>query len=296
MPLKKNKKIKENNTHGLITEASFLFKEKKLNLPELEAQILLSHVLKKDRSFILAHPEYIVPDKETKEFFSLVKKRLSGWSSAVILGHKEFYGLDFLVNKNVLVPRPETEILVDTILTRVKSNNKTLIIDIGTGSGAIITSLFKNLETRKDLGFYASDKSKAALKVAKYNAKHHKAKVNFLSGDLLKPYLPILKKLKPNNIIIAANLPYLNPKEMKETSIKKEPKSALLSGHNGLWHYKRLFSQLKKISLPKVFLICEINPEQASEIKKLATTSFPLAKTYFQNDYTKRIRFFILEV
>jgi release factor glutamine methyltransferase len=168
-------------------------------------------------------------------------------------------------------------------------------MDIGTGSGAIITSLFENLKNSRHL-FYASDKSNKALIVAKANAKKYQAEISFLNGDLLKPYLPILKRTKPKNIVIAANLPYLKPEEMKEPSIKKEPKSALLSGSDGLWHYKRLFHQLDCIKDAKIFLICEINPEQASQIEKLAKASFSKAKTYFKNDYTGRIRFFIFEL
>jgi methylase of polypeptide subunit release factors len=111
--------------------------------------------------------------------------------------------------------------------------------------------------------------------VARSNAKKNNTKINFLNGDLLSPYLPILKKTKPQNIVIAANLPYLKPSEMSEPSIKKEPKSALLSGSNGLWHYKRLFHQLSYIKEAKVFLICEINHQQVKPIEKLARASFP---------------------
>lgn len=287
MPPKKNKKTKENKISSLLIEACFL--------KRIDAELLLSYVLKKDRVFILAHPEHVVSFQDAKKFKALVKKRLAGWSVAVLLGYKEFYGLEFKVDKNVLVPRPETEIMVDTILEYIKTKSNSLILDIGTGSGAIIISLFKNLPAKKNNNFYASDKSASALTVARSNAKRHQAKIKFLNGDLLIPCLPAISKLKPNNLIIAANLPYLTPKEMNEPSIKKEPKSALLSGHDGLWHYKRLFSQLKKITETKVFLICEINPAQAFSIKKLASASLINAKTSFINDYTKRTRFFILE-
>lgn len=224
MPLKKNKRIKEIKIAGLLSEACSLFKIKKLEVPEMEAELLLAHVLKKDRVFIMAHPEYSVKPKEVIQFNKLVKARLAGWSSAVLLGTKEFYGLEFKVNKDVLVPRPETEILVNTILDYVKSKPEALVMDIGTGSGAIITSLFKNLENKRHL-FYASDKSNKALIVAKSNAKKYQTsasrRIGFLNGDLLKPYLPILKRTKPQNIVIAANLPYLKPAEITEPSIKK---------------------------------------------------------------------------
>jgi len=296
MPPKKNKKTKEIKLISLLQETYSLFKAKKIDTPELEAQLLLAYVLKKDRVFILAHEEYLIKPKELNEFNKLMRARLAGWSSAVLLGVKEFYGLEFNVNKDVLIPRPETEILVDIILEYLKPKPETLIMDIGTGSGAIITALYNNLKDKGHHLFYASDKSNKALIVAKSNAKKYETEISFLNGDLLKPYLPILKRTKPKNIVIAANLPYLKPSEMKEPSIKKEPKSALLSGSDGLWHYKRLFHQLHYITDAHIFLICEINHEQATQIKKLAKTSFPKATTYFKNDYTSRIRFFILEI
>jgi release factor glutamine methyltransferase len=294
MPPKKNKKIKEIKVVDLLLKATSLFKIKKIELPEMEAELLLAHVIKKERVFILAHPDYQLKTKEIIQFNKLISARAAGWSIAVLIGTKEFYGLEFKVNKDVLVPRPETEILVDLILDYVKTKTETLIMDIGTGSGAIITAVFNTLKDARHL-FYASDKSNKALIVAKANAKKYQTKINFLNGDLLKPYLPILKRTKPSNIVIAANLPYLNPEEMNEPSIKKEPKSALLSGSDGLWHYKRLFYQLKYIKDAKIFLICEINPEQAPKIEKLAKASFPKAKTSFKNDYSQQIRFFILE-
>ena len=291
---KKNKEIKNKTIAGLLKEAGFLLRSRGVELPEMEAELLLAYVLGKDRVFVIAHPEYPVNSVKTFKFLSTIKKRLSGYSSAVLIGHKEFYGLDFVINKDVLVPRPETELLVDTIIQRAKKTDNNLIIDIGTGSGAIIVSLFKNLNTA--FNYYASDKSLKALEVARNNARRLKANINFIHGDLLSPYINIINNIKPSNIIIAANLPYLKPEEMNELSIKREPKSALLSGADGLWHYRRLFVQLKKAELKNVFLACEINPEQASDIKKQALTCFPSAKISWQNDYTSRVRFFILEI
>ena len=295
MPPKKNKKTKKIKASFLLEEAYQIFQAKKLKQYPLEAELLLAHALGCNRAFILAHPEYEITLKKAIYFRKLVKARLAGWSSAVLLGAKDFYGLELKVNKDVLVPRPETEILVDLILAYAKSKPEALIMDIGTGSGAIVTSLSQNLKDSRYL-FYASDKSSKALLVAKTNAKKYQAPISFLKGDLLKPYLPIIKRIKPKDVIIAANLPYLKPEELKEPSIKKEPKSALLSGSDGLWHYKRLFNQLNCLKDSKIFLVCEINPQQALQIEKLAEASFSKAKKYFKNDYTGRIRFFILEI
>lgn len=294
MPLKKNNDNKLTKIAGLLQEACSLLKKKNIPSPELEAELLLAHTLKKERSFIITNLEQKVEKRIVKMFQEIIKKRLKGFSVAVLIGCKEFYGLPFKVTKDVLVPRPETEILVETVLKKLEAKNKTLVIDIGTGSGAIIISIFKNNLNLTNY-FYASDKSVKALEVARKNARQQKAKIKFLEGDLLKPHLQEIKKIKPQNIIITANLPYLNPQEMSEPSIKKEPKAALLSGSDGLWHYKRLFTQLKSLKQSTVFLIGEINPEQALETEKLAKASFPQANISFINDYSSRIRFFVVE-
>lgn len=293
MLLKKNKKI-NNNIKNLLSEATLLLKNKNILAADLEVELLMAYVLKKSRVFVISNPEYKLQEKKIQEFKRLVKKRFFGWSVAVLLGHKEFYSLDFKVNTDVLVPRPETEILVDLVLKYQKNKTESLIMDIGTGSGAIITAIYKNSETKHNF-FYASDKSLKALQVAKSNAKKHLAKIKFLHGDLLLPYLPIIKKIEPGRLIITANLPYLTPNQMLEASIKKEPRSALLSGSDGLWHYKRLFKQLLKVKGLKFFLICEINPEQSQPILKLAEASFKETNIYFETDYSQRNRFLVIE-
>lgn len=297
MPLK-NKDKKENNISDLLLLASSLLKNKQIKEADFEAQILLARALHKDRVFVIAHPEYIVSCQSEKEFLNLVKARLQGWSLAVILGSKSFYTSELLVNKDVLVPRPETEVMVETIIKEIKDGD--IIFDIGTGSGAIIISIAKE-KLGKPNYFYASDKSIQALKVASHNIKNNHLPIKLLTGDLLQPYLPILKKQQPKKLIIAANLPYLTPAQMKEPSIKKEPASALLSGADGLWHYQRLFAQLnnflKTNNYPiDIYLYCEINPEQKNGIKKKALTKFPKAKVSFLVDLKNDIRFCLINI
>ncbi|MFZ2310469.1 MAG: peptide chain release factor N(5)-glutamine methyltransferase [Patescibacteria group bacterium] len=297
MPLK-NKDKKENNISELLLSATSLLKKQQIKEADFEAQTLLARALRKDRVFVIAHPEYLVSKQAENSFLKLIKSRLQGWSLAVILGSKNFYTSELLVNKDVLVPRPETEIMVEAILQEIKDGDT--IIDIGTGSGAIIISVAKE-RLEKPNHFYASDKSVKALKVARYNIKNNNLPIKLLTGDLLQPYLPIFKKQPPVKLIIAANLPYLTPAQMKEPSIKKEPASALLSGADGLWHYQRLFTQLdnflRSINYSiNASLYCEINPEQKNEIKKKALAKFPKAKVNFLTDLKNDIRFCVISI
>jgi release factor glutamine methyltransferase len=294
MPPKKLKKIPANKVAGLLSEAGSLFKAQGLAVPELEAELLLAEALKKDRIFILAHPDFPVPAATSRRFASLVKQRAAGWSSAVLRGTKEFYNLSFKVNRDVLVPRPETEILVDLALSELRLQPIPLVLDIGTGSGAIIVSLAHNFSGYPKLVFAAVDKSAAALRVARTNARQYREPVKFFQGDLLQPVLPLLKRVSPSRLLITANLPYLTPAQLKEPSIKREPRAALLSGADGLWHYKRLFSQLRRSGY-HFSLIGEINPEQAPIIEKLARASFSPSNISFPTDYSGRIRFFTLK-
>jgi release factor glutamine methyltransferase len=296
MPLK-NKNKKENKISELLLLASSLLKNKQIKEADFEAQTLLARALDQDRVFVITHPEYLVNDKIKKNFLALIKTRLKGWSLAVILNSKSFYTSDFFVNQDVLIPRPATETMIEAILQEIKNDD--LIIDIGTGSGAIIVSLAKDRLYKNK--FYASDKSLKALKVAAINIKKYNLPIKLLNGDLLKPYLNILKKEQPNKLIIAANLPYLTPAQMAEPSIKKEPASALLSGSNGLWHYQRLFSQiasyLKNSSHDlEISLYCEINPEQKNEIKKKTLAKFPKAKVNFLSDLKGDTRFCLINI
>jgi release factor glutamine methyltransferase len=251
----------------------------------LDALILLEYILKKDRSWILAHDEEIINKKDLLAYNKLITKRANLWPVAYLTGEKYFYGYKFLVNKNVLIPRPESELIIETILPLL--NKKTVLIDLGTGSGCLIISLLLQNKNLKQA--IAIDISSLALKVAKQNARNYglSKKITFIKSDLLKNIN--FKKLDNNNIIIMANLPYLKPSEMKEPSIKHEPKQALVAGTDGLKYYRELASQLKNIC-QKTILICEINPGQKNGFKKI----FP--KTEFRKDLSKKIRLGIIKM
>jgi len=246
----------------------------------LDAELILAFVIKKTRAELLAHDELKLTKTQLTSFKDLINQRLKYIPLAYILGYKEFYGLKFKITKDTLVPRPESELMVEEAIKLVTKDST--IIDIGTGSGCLICSVITNTEAKG----YGLDISNKALAVAKHNAKTLKVnkKIKFIKSSLLSN----LKIEKIKNLIILANLPYLNKKEMKETSISKEPKSALYGGIDGLMYYKKLAKQLKSYS--NYTLLCEINPKQKSGIKKI----FPKAE--FKKDLGGKIRLAIIIV
>jgi release factor glutamine methyltransferase len=286
----------------------------KIDLFDLE--ILIAHELGKSREFILTHPDYEIPTLQIKNLKFKISRRVKGEPIAYIIGHKEFYGLDFIVNANTLVPRPETEMLVDSIINNQKSinNQDVRIIDVGTGSGNIIISIAKNVENFKfqisNFKFYGIDISAEALKVAKKNAKLHgvEKKIKFLHGNLLSSFFAELNKLKakklmPEKLILVANLPYLS-KEIYQSApvdVKKyEPKTALFSSENGLAHYRELLEQINQnfapCSMLHVSCFLEISPEQKLPLTKLVKTIFSAAKIEFKKDLAGKWRVCAIEI
>ncbi len=277
-----------------------------------DLEILISYVIKKPKEFILTHPKFSVNSDRGTVINKLICRRLKKEPLAYITGHKEFYGLDFKVNKNVLIPRPETEQIVELAMKNLSSaiqrNEKIIIADIGTGSGNIIISMAKWLKKSKlpitNYQLLASDISSKVLLLARKNAKIHKVdkKIKFLQGDLLEPLTKTIKKekLKIQNskfkIQITANLPYLSKKIYASTpaDVKKyEPKNALYSSEKGLGHYKNLFGQINFLitnyRLP-ITLFLEFSPEQKNRLAKLIENYFPQSKIKFSRDLSGKWR------
>jgi len=261
---------------------------KKSNLAPLDAELLLAFVLKKDRLFIISHPEFKVSTKEATSFLKLTEKRKKHWPIAYLTKEKGFYNLSLQVNKNVLIPRPETEIMVEYLIKELQ-DKKIELIDLGTGSGAIIIALTKNLRDVtsnifKKINFWGLDIKTPALKIARLNAKNYQLDktIKFLKSDLLNNFPK--NHLRGANLVIAANLPYLTPLEIKqEKSLIHEPKSALVAGQDGLKYYKRLLKYLSSTPFKSLILIMEINPKQNNSLSALV-------KKYLLNSEGQTIR------
>ncbi|MFA6973855.1 MAG: peptide chain release factor N(5)-glutamine methyltransferase [Parcubacteria group bacterium] len=292
----------------------------------LDLELLIAHELKKSREFVLAHPEHVLTTNQKLQTTNLIKRRRRGEPLAYILEHKEFFGLDFKVNQHTLVPRPETELLVELALLELPASTRgngrsstrggqttnhkllTSVIDVGTGSGNIIVSLACNMKhgTHNKINLFGTDISSEALKVAKQNAKLHKVdkKIKFLRGDLLDPILKTTnyklnlayRQAGTTNLLILANLPYLSKEIYAATAptVKKyEPKSALYSAQVGLAHYAKLLKQIKELTTNhqlRTTNFLEISPEQKLPLTKLIKLSFPQAKIDFFRDLAGRWR------
>ncbi len=276
-----------------------------------EVEILLAHILQKPREFVLAHPEQKIIKTKKQKIIKIIKERSKGVPMAYLTGHKEFFGLDFLVNKNVLIPRPDTELMVEEVLKEIKTTNYRLltIVDIGTGSGCIPISITKTLhnsspykgEVGGGFAVFAIDISPQALTVARKNARLNKTKIKFLQGNLLEPFSKSYKlKAKSYQLIITANLPYLTPKQIKqESSIQHEPRLALVAGLDGLKYYRKLLKQIRLLTIDyrlSTIVYLEIDPSQTSSIKSLIKKTLPQAKIEIKKDLAKKDRLVIIKI
>lgn len=274
--------------------------------------ILLAHSLGQDKTFVIAHPEYILDTPSASLARTLLERRVANEPIALITGRKAFYGRDFFVTQDTLIPRPETELLVELALNAIshrkkKSENIIHIVDIGTGSGNIIISIVADLiqshsklsDVNSAFLFSAVDISKSAITVAKKNAEQHNVsnKITFHTGDLLQP----VKKTLPttNRVIIIANLPYLSRALYANTSKDVrlfEPQNALVSGETGLDHYVRLLQEITHFS-PRIntfTLFLEISPEQNAPLHAIASHLLPDALLRTHHDLANKAR--VLEI
>ncbi len=271
-----------------------------IDSPHLEAEILLSHILKKPREYLLAHGEKKLTAPRISNFKLLISRRLKGAPIAYLTGHKEFYGLDFKVNKNALIPRPETELMVEEALKLATRNSQPVtLIDVGTGSGCIIITLAKLLESGiMNHELWGIDISKKALAVAKRNSLFHKANKNikFIQGDLLSPLIHNSLFIIQGPFVILCNLPYLTPTQIKNSpSIKREPRSALDGGPDGLKYYRRLFEQIKKGRVAG-YALCEIDQRQTSSMKQLVKNLLPGAELVIKKDLCGLNRLAVIKI
>ncbi len=255
-------------------------------VPLGDIELLLTKSLHRSLNYLYKNPEKILNRSSQSTFWRLLQRRATHHSVAYLLSHKEFYGLDFLVNKHTLIPRPDSEVLIDEALQYLQKNkiSSPNIIDVGTGSGCLILTLAKNYKQSAE--FYAVDNSGRALQVAKTNTRKHglKNKIKFVKSNLLN-------KLAKNKFdLVLANLPYLTKKQLREPSIKKEPRNALYGGADGLYFYKTLLKQLPEYLNKKYLILLEIDPEQELAIQKIAETYLPKAKLEIIKDLSQQAR------
>lgn len=269
--------------------------------------LLLAYTSGQSKEYLIAHPEYQISERIYKRFLVLADRRRQHEPIAYLTGHKEFYGLDFSVTSATLIPRPETEIMVERIIdeslekinSAARSEKKIIIADIGTGTGCIIISLADHLkrtsaENFSSFEFHATDISSIALRTARKNAKRHDVgnAITFHTGDLLDPIRSTLSSA--DEIIIAANLPYLSSRiyESSAPDVRDyEPRTALESHAQGLGHILLLLEQISGIRSSKATLWLEISPEQKPLISAKINDILPRHDLTFIDDLSGRCRF-----
>lgn len=276
----------------MLTIAETLVKGRDVLRNPGETELLLSFVRDVPREYIIAHPETAVFKDEQRKFIHLCKKRASGFPFAYITKHKDFFGLDFYVDPRVLIPRPETELLVEEALKLSKKFVQPKICDVGTGCGSVVVALAKNLPKAR---LRASDISKAALAVAAKNIRHHhlNRQITLVLGDLLKPH-------RDHDFdIIVANLPYIPRREnaLVEASVKKyEPAQALWGGPDGFSALRRFLKQLSVFRPLPQFVLGEFGFSMKQAVARLLSDFFPSAQLIFKKDLAKRDRLFIMSL
>ena len=265
------------NIASLIAESSGSLANAGIPEPRLTANVLLGYVIGRDRTYLFAHPEEIVSRNQVAKYRSVVDRRIAGEPLQYITGHQEFYGLEFIVTPAVLIPRPETEFIIEQVL-KLSSNStakeprggQSLIMDIGTGSGCIAVTVAVKLRWARVL---AIDISQAALDIATLNAKNHgvDSRIEFIHSDLFAALID--RDPRPQADFILSNPPYISIDEKEDLQREvrdHEPHSALFVAGDGLEFYRRLFTESKPYLKTDGKLICEIGINQLPQIELIA--------------------------
>lgn len=255
---------------------------------DLDAQLLLAQVLGCERAFLFAHGETPLEGEQWHHYQRWLQRRAAGEPIAYILGRQGFYDLELMVNADVLVPRPETELLLEEALRLSEAAPGAAAADIGTGSGALALAFARQ---RPQCEVYATDISAAALAVAARNARAYSAHVAFFRGDLAQPL--IKRGLKVD--LLMANLPYIVSDELEGLAVSRwEPRVALDGGPDGLAYIRELLLQAPSVCRAGAYLLLEIGADQGAAVLRLARDILGaegrLLKDYAGLDRIARIR------
>lgn len=272
-----------------LAKGTIILKSNDIDSPKLKARLLLQYVLKKTRQYLIVYDNEEVGKKEQWEYFVNIDKLAKGVPLQHITHTQEFMKMDFYVDENVLIPRPDTEILVEEVINIAKKMDKQKILDLCTGSGAIAISIAKNVPNAE---VYAIDISERALDIASKNAQRLGAKVKFIKSDLFKN----LKNMKFD--IIVSNPPYIKKEDIQYLSedVKKEPQIALDGGYDGLDFYRKISKQAIDYLKFGSFLCFEIGYDQKEEVTEIIEKLEHYKGTYCKKDLCGNDRIIITQV
>lgn len=258
----------------------------------IDAQVLLASILEKPRAWVIAYPEHWLNASQVQALYRVMDRLESGEPVPYILGKWEFYGLDFIVTPAVLIPRPETELLVDCALNWLRANpNRRRAADIGTGSGCIAIALAAKIS---DLAVVASDISMAALTVASQNIAQHRLenRIHLVQLDLLSAVSPTPQKKFD---LVCANLPYI-PQGTLDTldRLRWEPVRALNGGESGTEFIQRLLAELPQSINPGGLILLEIEASQGAQVRSLVEEALSASSVKLQHDLAGRDRLVVV--
>lgn len=258
-----------------IIEGSRRLRAAGVDHDRLTAGLLLRHLIGVERTHLLTRSEEQIGADQYRDYLELVERRAAGEPLQYVTGHQEFYELDFIVTPDVLIPRPETEFLIERVMKLAEESERDslLIVDVGTGSGCIAVTIAKLLPGAR---LIATDVSPAALTVAQRNAERNRVRdrIEFLEGDLLEPLAE--RGLQGAVDILASNPPYVNQdgRQLLQREVREwEPHEALFGGADGLDFYRRLLAETAPILKPQGYLVLEIGFSQLEAISEIVSGS-----------------------
>jgi len=248
-----------------LLQGTKLLEEATISVPRLTAEVLLCHALHKERPYLYAHPEQELTEVAWIHYGRYLHERIKGKPTQYITGVQEFYGREFRVTRDVLIPRPETEHLVEACLARIQPGQK--VLDVGTGSGAIAATLA--LETSAHV--YATDISQAALNVAVHNARRLSAQVTFLACDLASCFAA------HSVDVLASNPPYVprTDQPVLQREVRDyEPEVALFAGPTGLEIFERLIAEAQRVLRPGGWLLMELGYKSLDPVRGMLSAGW----------------------
>jgi len=281
------------NNYRLIQNAGQELATAGIENPNFEAEILLKEALNKGENFLFSHPDAAISNPDYQRFRRYIRRRKTGLPVAYIIGKKEFFGNVFYVNPNVLIPRPESEMIVEIVNKYLESIKKRpiTVIDVGTGSGCLIISIARVFEKCHNISYYATDISEKALRVARENAKKYNlGEIKFIKSDL------ITNQAIPKFDILVANLPYIpkNHPQIEHSALAFEPESALYSGNRGDKLILELVNQIALCDRRPEMIVLEIFEDNAEALRLKINKTLPEYKCQLVNDLSHRPRVIIL--
>ena len=279
-----------------------LLKNNLIDLPKLEARLLLAKALNKDLNWTYVNLEKKIPKKKICKYEILIKKKLKKFPTAYLLGNKEFYSMNFKVNENTLIPRPETEIIIEDIKKKFQNKKNLLVLDLGTGSGCILLSILKEFKNATGIGI---DKYSETVKVARINSKTNNLskrskfyKLDWSQKDFFKQVIKINKAFSGNKKfdLVVSNPPYLLRNEMNSLmpEVLYEPKESLYDNKDGLSFYKRILPKINSLVSEKSYIYLEINPKNKRNIEKICKSN-NLRNTNYIKDLSGKYRFVLIK-